>query len=220
MSNLTHFPIIIQKGLMVILLKGIVSGGDTLKIRGNYEDQSDFINKSTLFMLSNDMPVITPCDDAITLRCKCLKYNISFVEKPCEVFQRLSDPNVKHKFSIDMYKDALVHLMIRTYNNLTESEKCIGGYIEEPYCVLLESRSRVVSEKDTFLSFIQDKYEITNNESDYVNSRDIINYIKNDCGMNLSDTQIGRFLNDILKFPVKKTTHIRYRVGIKLICSE
>lgn len=204
-----------SKGFDGNLLKTIVSGGDILKVRGNYEDQTDFINKSTLFMLSNDIPNISPCDDAVVLRCKCFKYNVSFVEKPKEKYERQSDSNVKNKFSLNEYKNALVQLIIKTYNSLNVGEKKIGGYIEEPKCVLLESKNRVISEKETFINFILEKYEITNNQEDYVPCGDIIQYINNVCEMNLNSKLIGNFLSDFLIFPTKNINHIRCRIGIK-----
>jgi hypothetical protein len=204
-----------SKGFDGNLIKTIVSGGDKLKIRGNFEDQNDFINKSTLFMLSNDIPTISPCDDAVVLRCKCFKYNVSFVEKPREFFEKQADSNVKNKFCLNEYKNALVQLIINTYNELSNNEKSLGGYIEEPKCVLLESKNRVVSEKETFMNFILEKYEITNKDGDFVPCGDIIHYINNICEMNLSFKLIGNFLNEILLLPTKNVNHIKCRNGIK-----
>lgn len=205
------------KGFDGNLLKSIVSGGDGLKIRGNFEDQSHFVNRATLFILSNDMPEITPSDDALVLRCKCFKYNVSFVKDPVENFQRKADPNIKEKFLQDKYKNGLIQLMIRTYNSLTEEEKVLGGSIEEPKCVKIECKRRVVNEKENFMNFIKERYEITNNEEDYVPSREIIDYIKDDCDMKFSDIQIGRILSEMLSVSnsTKMIKGVRCRCGLK-----
>ena len=50
------------------LIKTLSSGSDKMKHRGNHENQKDFINRSTMFFLSNDIPTITPIDGGIIER--------------------------------------------------------------------------------------------------------------------------------------------------------
>jgi hypothetical protein len=197
------------------LIKSVVSGGDTLKIRGNFENQINFINKATLFMLSNDIPTITPCDDAITLRCKCFKYNVSFVENPTEKYHRQADPSIKTKFSNDKYKNALFHLMIKTYKNLSPREKEIGGFIEEPKCVLIESKNRVINEKDTIKNLINERFIITNNDKDRIPAREIIDFINSMIDIKVSETTIGKCLSE-MNVIVKNIKSIRFRCNIKI----
>ena len=45
-----------------------------MKHRGNHENQKDFINRSTMFFLSNDIPAITPIDGSIIERAKFIRF--------------------------------------------------------------------------------------------------------------------------------------------------
>jgi hypothetical protein len=199
------------------LIKSLSSGSDTMKHRGNHENQKSFINRSTMFFLSNDIPTITPIDGSVIDRAKFIRYKLSFVNNPKKNNERLCDPNVKRKFYKDEYKDSLFYLMVDTYNNLIESEKIIGSYIQEPNSVLMETSEWIKDENMLFEEKILEKYEITNNKDDYIESKNIINYITKDCNMNFSSVKIGRLLSNLINVEPRDMNikNVKCRLGIK-----
>lgn len=199
------------------LIKSLSSGSDAMKHRVNHENQKSFINRSIMFFLSNDIPSITPIDGSVIDRSKFIRYKLSFVNNPKKSNERYADPNVKRKFDNDEYKDSLFYLMVDTYNGLIESEKIFGGYIQEPKSVLMETSEWIKDENMSFEEKILEKYEITNDNEDYVESKNIINYIIKDCNMNFSSVKIGRLLSNLINVEPRDMNikNVKCRLGIR-----
>ena len=206
-----------KQSLDANLIKLLSSGSDKMKHRGNHENQKDFINRSTMFFLSNDIPTITPMDSGIIERAKFIRYKLSFVNNPKKNNERYADPSVKRKFDKDEYKDSLFYLMIDTYNNLIGKEKIFGGCIQEPKSVLSETSEWIKDENMLFEEKILEKYEITNDKNDYVESKNIINYITKECELNFSLVKIGRLLSNLINVEPRdmNKNNVKYRLGIR-----
>jgi hypothetical protein len=170
-----------NKGIDGNLLKSLSSGGDNLKIRGNYETQHNFINRSTMFQLSNDCPNITPIDSGISERAKFIRYTLNFCDNPKDIDERLADPQIKVKFQTESYKNALFNIMVDTYKSFNFDEKKLGGRIIEPKCVVLETKEWIKNENDLFLEKLNERFEITNDVNDHVESKKLIDYLVNSC---------------------------------------
>ena len=199
------------------LIKPLSSGSDTMKHRVNHENQKSFVNRATLFFLSNDIPSITPMDSGIIERAKFIRYKISFVNNPKKNNEKYADPIIKSKFYNNEYKDALFYLMVDTYNSLIETEKILGGYIQEPKSILMETSEWIKDETMLFEEKILEKYEITNNKDDYIESKNIINYITKECELNFSSVKIGRLLTNLINVEPRdmNKNNIKCRLGIK-----
>ena len=208
-----------KDGLDGNLIKQLSSGSDKLKHRTNHENQKSFINRSTMFFLANDIPNITPNDRAVEERVRFINYKLSFVNKPTKSDERQADPNVKLFFNIDKYKNALFYLMIDTYNNLSDNEKIIGGYIIEPKSILLETKEWIKDENAIFEETLNERFESTNNIEDYVETKKIINYFIKECKMNLSSVKIGRMLTSLIKVESRDMNikNVKCRLGIREI---
>lgn len=206
-----------KQSLDANLIKPLSSGSDKMKHRGNHENQKDFINRSTMFFLSNDIPTIKPIDSGIIERAKFIRYKLSFVNNPKNNNERLADPSVKSKFDKDEYKNSLFYLMVDTYNDLIGDEKIFGGYIQEPKSVLLETSEWIKDENILFEEKILEKYEITNDKDDYVESKNIINYITKECELNFSSVKIGRLLSNLINVEPRdmNKNNVKCRLGIK-----
>lgn len=96
----------------------------------------------------------------------------------------------------------------------------MGRFISPPECVLLETKKRIITDKERFTEFILEKYEITNKEEDYITSKEVIEYIKQECGMKLSDNMIGRILSELISLSESTKTigKIKVRKGLKEKC--
>jgi len=206
-----------KNGMDGNLVKAVSSGGDTLKIRSNYENQKDYVNKSTFFLLANDCTTITPCDSGIKERVRFIRYNLKFSLNPTKNNERKADPQIKQKFSTDEYKNALTHLFIDTYQQMNFEEKKIGGYIQEPICVIQETKTWVPDLDEDFLEKLNEEYEITNNPNDYIESSELCHYIINICKMKLSTTKIGLILKKLINLENNSgiIKNKKVRLGIK-----
>jgi len=209
--------VINNKGIDGNLLKALSSGSDGMKIRSNYESQQNFINRSTMFELANDVPPITPMDSGVNERVRFIRYKLHFVQNPTNPDERLADPEIKIKFQTDEYKSALFFVMIDTYNNLQHNEKCLGGSIIEPKCVIQETNEWIKDENTLFLEKLNEKYEITNNPNDYVESKKIIDYLTNECDLHMSTVKLGMILTKLIKVEPrdKNIKNKKCRLGIK-----
>jgi predicted ATPase len=199
------------------LIKTLSSGSDIMKHRTNHENQTDFINRSTLFLLSNDVPNITPVDSGVIDRAKFIRYTLSFINNPVKSNERKLDASIKMKFTNEEYKNALLYLMIDTFNNLKNEEKVLNGNIPEPKSVLLETSEWIKDENLLFEEKILERYEITNKKEDYVESKEIINYITKECEMNFSAVKIGRLLTNLINVEPRDMNikNVKCRLGIK-----
>lgn len=200
------------------LVKTLSSGGDEMKIRGNYENQQHFINRTTLFLMGNDLCPFVPVDSGINSRVRFIRYRLNFTLNPVETDQRLADTSIKDKFMMDNYQNSLFYVIWDCYKNMNSNEKIFGGIINEPDSVKEETKEWVADEKNVFLERLNEEYEITHNIMDKVETSQIINYLHNICNLKLSVQKIGRMLSNTIKTDIKDKliNGKKFRVGIKL----
>ena len=100
---------------------------------------------------------------------------------------------------------------------MTEDERKLGGYIPEPKCVIQETKEWIKDENNNFMDKLNERFEITNNPEDYVESKKIIDYFINDCDMKLSSVKIGMILSKIINVEPrdKVVNRKKVRLGIK-----
>jgi hypothetical protein len=187
------------------LIKGASSGGDNHKVRNNYENSTKMVNRATLFLFANDFTSITPNpseDTGLQERLRYFRYKLRFVKNPTSEDERQADPAVKNKFETDEYKNALFHLIWKTYKDMKEDERKEGGDLTTPKCVLAETKEWVGSTAGSFKEAILDKYEITTNPEDMITIREIVKYITGEgVNMKISPNKIGREIRKMIKLP-------------------
>ena len=196
-------------------LKTITSGGDAIKARGLYKDATSIINKSTLFMLANDIPPIHPIDDAIRNRTQVIQYGCSFVNNPTRANERQSNPDLSRLYGLPEYGDAFFWLMVEEY------EKWRNNDFKEPALTetaLIGLNDIMPLEDYDYINILQQKYEITKNAEDCVLSSEVFEYLT-EMGVKAKVNVIGRQLK-ALGFPTKtksvKNKNIQHRTGMKM----
>jgi len=184
------------------LLKSVSSGGDEVKARGNYQDATRLVNRASMFLLANDMLPIKPCDSGIQERCRFIRYKLRFVSEGADLAadERVADPMLKSRFEKAEIKDALFHLMVDTYAEMTPEEKTRGGALITPESVLEETKEWIGDDgSGDFKEAILKRYEITGVETDSVPSAEIIEYITHDRKMALSANKVGRLITKMVQ---------------------
>ena len=170
------------------LLKTIASGGDEITLRLNFKDECKVVNQALPAIFVNDLPAISPIDDAIRNRLLAIPYSYSFVNEPTQPFHKKADNNIKLKLSETKHYDALIHLIIDTM------EKWNGEDIMLPK-ECLELREDVAPNHD-IKDILEEHYDITNNRDDYVVSRELIQFLRKR-KIDGSDTKLGTYLTDL-----------------------
>jgi hypothetical protein len=213
------------------LLKKVSSGGDAMGIRGNCQDEFEFVNRATMFLLANDLCEITPKDTGTQSRIRVMRYRLKFVPKTEAELKTASgnwisderpmDEGIKEMFDTTEYKDALFHLMADTFTTMNEKERRWGGQLSDPAAVLEDTKEWSGDCLSDIKSQIESKYEITNCVDDRVRSDEICKFIIDECKMKLSENKVGRELSKLIALPdgTAKDINIngkKHRVGIRL----
>lgn len=186
------------------LIKAFSSGGDAHKVRNNFQDASEMVNRATGFMLANDAAEITPSPNecsGLQERLRYIRYKLRFVDNPSAEDERPKDATVKVKFETDDYKNALLYVIIDAYNQMGDEERGIGRDLYTPKAVMEETTEWVGSTQGTLKEAIYDKYEVSNNPDDMVLCKDLIKYITEDCKIKMSPNKIGREMRKLIKLP-------------------
>jgi hypothetical protein len=194
------------------LLKSLASGGDELKVRKLYQNDQTIINKSTLFIFANDMPKISPVDDAVRDRVQVVNWSYSYVHQPKRNHEKKCNPELSNLYSQTEYGDAFFWLIVEEY------QKWKSNHFKEPEvpeCVL-QGRDDILPIID-IEEILKEKYEFTKNPEDFIPFILIQEWLKEN-GVKDSITKIGRELNalGLLTKDIKKDRKtIRVRTGIR-----
>jgi hypothetical protein len=121
-------------------------------------------------VMANDLPKIKPYDDAVDKRSKVISYKREFVENPTNEFQLKMDSNIESEIRTTKFQKALVGLFIQAYMDKSKFDY-------EPIEVVISKDEWISNDKNVIETFEND-FEITNNETDYVRSEDIEDWIK------------------------------------------
>lgn len=190
----------------VELLKKLVGGGDTLKIRKLGKNEIEIVNQAMFCFMLNDIPDFNnPADEAFKGRNTVLEYKLQFVNKTAEEIEKEGLRGVKPKditigesfIKNDDWKDALLYLILDEYK-LSHSYdlKTIV-----PATVIEAGEEWIEKGKDTNTS-IRDMLEekdiiITNDENDFMPIKDIYDILYSKIG-SMTIKMLGKTLKRIL----------------------
>ena len=105
-----------------------ISGGDTLTARLMAKNETNFTIDFLPICFMNDIPDITPYDNAVDNRLRLISFEKTFVENPLNEFERKRDDNIKSEIETERFQKAMVALLLYTYNDIEGSD----FQLEEP----------------------------------------------------------------------------------------
>lgn len=198
------------------ILKNLVSGGDEITIRTNYKDEEKIVNQCLPALFVNDLPPIAPPDNPFRNRLVAIPYHYAFMETPVLPTDKKADKDIKLKLMKQENLDAFIHIAIDTMRNWN------GEQIELPKecCALRDDIAP--SQTADLIDILEEEFEITKNDDDYVVTADLLTYLRNR-GKEGSDKFLGNLLTDIgLKVDQKKIDrrNTKIRRGIRLLQDE
>jgi hypothetical protein len=138
-----------------VKIKKIVSGGDTLKIRGLNEEPYKFTNRATLMLMANDFPEFMPKDEAIADRIQDIYFPYSYKQNPDKdkPHEKLRDESIKKNFDKPEYQDATFWVIADAYKDLVKEKELVAPKIE-----MYQEKEDYT--KDTFESVFYDNFEL------------------------------------------------------------
>lgn len=204
-------------------IKKVSNGGSDMLIgRGHCGNEEAFTPHFLPICFANDLPKITPYDDAVDNRIRVLSYVKQFVDEPSNELELKKDDNIKAELETSRFQRCLVGIFILQYLNYTDD----GAIVEPPE--IKQAKSDWIGDEviGGVIENLLGDYEITNNPDDYVPSCEIEAFLKDGkygitmkkFGMEMKKyTTIKRYENVVSKSKKLKGKVVQCWVGIKTI---
>lgn len=154
------------------MLKKLVGGGDEVsfrEMRETYNTKVFFL--ATVFILANDFPKVVPMSEEIKDRMELVDYHYSFQTEPTQAHHKPKNGAVVENYGQPDYGDAFFHLMCDDY-----AEWEAAGFAELPTCNN-EIQDDMMEDVDV-RNILLGHYELTNAETDEVDSKEIQDYLR------------------------------------------
>jgi hypothetical protein len=193
------------------MIKKLASGGDEIVGRDHGKSETPFTPHFFCIVLANDLPKITPYDDAVDNRLDIVAFEKKFVLKPSNDFELVMDTNLNEEFKTIKFRDAFTLLIINRYQSFIKDNN-----IEIPQILKNDKISWIgdEDEKGVINKFLED-YDITNDNKDFVQSSYIEQWI-NDNKLGVSYKKFCIELNRYCKLNnFTSVDNIKKRVGLK-----
>ena len=188
------------------LLKKLASGGDTIDVRKNYQDQTEMVNRCLMFFMCNDVPDIYPANDSgIKERVRCVSYFRQFKDLNECIFKNtvidetsgisLKDESVKERVKNDVdLQNALWFLIKDTVRSILQENGTTK--IKEPETVLTLTKDYVSGGDVEFKDIFKKYFKVTNVKTDCVTSECVSRKINED--MTMSSIRLSKEIFKLL----------------------
>jgi hypothetical protein len=110
---------------------------------------------------------IKPYDNALDNRLRVIGFNKKYVDEPSNEFELKIDYNIENEIKTEKFRRCFIMMLIEAYTNMINN-----GLPDEPEEVMEFKRDWVDDDGDIISKFIND-FEITNNQDNYIPSKDI-----------------------------------------------
>lgn len=199
--------------LQIALLKKMAGGcKETLKERGLYQEAIEFPIQFQLNILCNSKPTLSSVDGGIARRIRVCNYRVKFVENPDidNIYQAKLNPEMMDIITSDSMRNAFIVMLIKRWINHSSKNKTI----QIPKQILEDSNDYVMDCNEV-LGFIMDKYTITNNEKDRIQSSLLFADFKSITNSKMLSSKFKDDMLGISGITSTKTKGIIYFRGLK-----
>lgn len=167
-------------------LKSLASGGDDVVARQNYKDDTTFSIICTVFILLNDLPKIKPADEGLMNRLCVNELRKTCKAIPTQENEILEDRTLKDKFLQKTWLDAFFWIIADAWSAFAATDR-----LAPKPAALIEDTKEWVETDTSIKSLLEQGYEITKKEQDFVTSSEINIFLRGR-GCKESSTKIGR----------------------------
>jgi len=174
------------------IIKTVSSGGDPITARQNYRDEVEFVMAGTAFVFANDIPEISPMDDAVQNRMRYVETAYSYLDghmyesKKRLEHVRLADPELKTVF---LKRPEVLRTFALMVCSAWEPQKPIA-----PEEVIKASKEW--TEADDVETKLSELFEVSDNSEDYITSEQV-RYLVERAKLNLSAVKVGRVMTKL-----------------------
>ena len=173
------------------LIKMVSSGGDAVVGRQHSGNECEFYLSFLCVVFANDLPKITPYDDAVNNRVRVISYTKPYVVEPSGDYELKMDENIDNELNTLLFQRCFLEIFIRQYYKYRQGEFKI-----EPPEVTQAKEEWIGTDVGCLPSFLQE-YEITNNETDFIKSSEIQEWL-----------ELGKYGITMKKFGMELKQHI------------
>lgn len=155
------------------MIKKISSGGDQITGRTHGQEEKQFLTHYLPICFANDLPNISPYDNAVDNRVRVISYKKIYVDNPENEFELKKDYNIENEMKTENFKNAFVCMLIRRYSIYIQNKSLI-----EPLEVI-NGKKEWISKSSSFIEIFLENFEISDNENDFLPNEEIEEFIKN-----------------------------------------
>ena len=168
------------------MIKKMSNGGlDTLSGREHRGNETPFQIGCLPILYSQDVPRITPMDDAIMTRVRAIPYEKVYVDCVTNSLELKKDPGLSEEIKTHAFRQGFLHLLFDAYTRFHQ-----GGRVEVDLEEIKEAVLAVVGTETTILEAFKSRFEITNDPAHYVLSSEMKTWLT-DGKYGVSDTKLG-----------------------------
>lgn len=188
-------------------LKNLSSGGkDEIYCRKLQQESIGKVCKALIVILCNGIPYLVGADDAFKSRLKIVKYYYSFVDDVTESHHKPINRKIDDLFKTKTYMRCFRLLIMKRCLEIVKN----NYKIDLPYCVTSELANYVKTDAEKITEKLNEKYDITRDDEDFVLFSDLSNFIKTE--YNFDDNKIIKLLTDL---KLTKTKCVKCSDGLK-----
>lgn len=154
------------------LIKMVSSGGDAVVGRQHAGNECEFYISFLCVVFANDLPKITPYDDAVNNRIRVVSYTKPYVNEPSGDYELQMDENIDVELNTLRFQRCFLEIFIRQFYKGKQGEFKI-----EPPEVTEAKEEWIGTDVGCMPAFLQE-YEVTNDENDFVRSSEIQEWLE------------------------------------------
>lgn len=186
------------------------SGDGKIKTRGLHENAFEFDPQFGLIFFCNQIPSLSKVDNAIGRRLRLVDFPFKFCDNPKMNNEKLIDRNLNILFKDNIeYRQAFAYILLDNWKNKNLNKNKMNTPIE-----VMQVTNEYMEDCNEVKKFINDFYEITNDNNDKITSRDLYTWFKNKTGQKMDEKSFAYNMAE-LGISKKKTKTCNMYIGIK-----
>lgn len=197
-------------------IKKISSGVDKVEGRQHYGNEKKFDCHFLPILFANDLPKITPLDDALATRARVINFEKAYVENPQGLYELKADENIREEIETLAFKKAFIGMLIHQYINFYTNEEPLEGVKAKEDWMGIDSGLDEGSDSTVNINlkpFFQD-FEVTNSDNDFVKNDDLDDWLQSK-KLGITVNKLTIELKKHFSITKATVTKIKKRVGAK-----
>ena len=147
-----------------------ITSNESVKTRALYKNDINIKCNFTLFIQTNELPNLDKIDNGTRRRIVVVEFPFNFVDNPVNNNEKKIDYSLKQKFGNIEYRKQLILLLLK-------HQDCKNEKLDIPDNILKYTND-YLEDNNFILQFINDTFEITDNNKDFIKKSEIYKLYK------------------------------------------